>query len=292
MAWLQFSLQATSDNVDAWSDALMDAGAAAVSTEPIDQQAIYESHPQDQPMWDAVQLNALFTVDHDPLVIQSLLAQTINSATLSKGTWSTIADQNWVKVSQQNMQPMLFGKNLWVCPSWSPIPDPNAINIILDPEMAFGTGSHATTALCLEWIADNVKPDVTVIDYGCGSGILAIAAAKMGAAAVYATDIDPIALEVSRNNAAVNNINTNFYTFLPQEMPDIQADVVIANIMAKPLLELAPVLIGLLKSGGTLVLSGILTEQSEMIQNCYAQWCKDFQVTLQDEWARITAVRM
>lgn len=286
MNWLQFSLKTNHDNLDAWSDALTEAGAVAISIENNMHDPIYELNPEHKPMWQEVQLISLFTEDEDPLVIQKILASSIDANSLSKGTWAKITEQNWVQKSQENMQPMLFGDNLWVCPSWCEIPNPNAINIMLDPEMAFGTGSHATTALCLEWIAQNVTTGNIVVDYGCGSGILGIAAAKMGATTVYATDIDPLALEVSENNAQKNDVTLS--TYLPEQMPAIKADVVIANILAMPLMGLAPTLVDLLKPGGTLVLSGILAEQTDMIQRHYSQWFKNIQINLKDEWARIT----
>lgn len=190
------------------------------------------------------------------------------------------------------MQPMFFGNNLWVCPSWSVIPDPNAINIMLDPEMAFGTGAHATTALCLEWLAQHIKPGQTVVDYGCGSGILGIAAAKLGATKVYATDIDPLALEISLANAEKNSVDmSSFSTFLPDQMPAVIVDVVVANILAQPLMTLAPILANYLQSGGFLVLSGILAEQGTGLIDHYAEWFEAFTVQSNDSWSLITAVR-
>jgi len=184
---------------------------------------------------------------------------------------------------------MRFGSNLWICPSWCEMPDPTAINIILDPEQAFGTGTHPTTALCLEWIANNINSGDVVVDYGCGSGILAIAAVKMGATKVYGTDIDRLCLEVSNNNAQKNHVSAdNFITCLPEQMPAIKADVMIANILAQPLVGLAPTLAALLKPQGKLVLSGILAEQADMVIQGYRPWFEDFEVQQQAEWVRIT----
>lgn len=286
MNWMQLELPARKDNVDAWSDVLTTAGAVAITMEPASSQRIYELNPNHKPMWDDVRLLVLFAADVVPQQIQQL-APDIDFAAAN---WKIIVADDWTNKWQEYAKPMLFGDNLWVCPSWCEIPDPTANNIILDPEMAFGTGSHATTALCLDWIANNIKSDTTVIDYGCGSGILGIATAKLGAATVYAVDIDPVALEVSDKNAANNHVATAiFSTYLPEQLPPLQADVVIANILAQPLIGLAATLASLLKPQGSVVLSGILQEQTEMVIVGYSPWFSDFNVTDQDGWVRISA---
>ena len=288
MQWQQICLTTSKDNVDAWSDALLEAGAVSITLEEDKNQAIYELSPEHHPLWDHMSLIALFPAELDQNLIKLQLATTIDPSILKQATWTDIDEQDWLLKWQENLQPMQFGNKLWICPSWCPIPDPAAINIILDPEMAFGTGTHPTTALCLEWIAENIKPGVTVVDYGCGSGILAIAAAKFGATKVYGVDIDPVALEVSKNNAIKNHISTEtFSCYLNQDLPKIQANVVIANILAGPLQELAPILTGLLMPGGTLVLSGLLAEQADKIRDSYAKWFNNFTVTQQDDWIRI-----
>lgn len=291
MNWQQICLATNKDLVDSWSEALLDAGAVSITLEEDKNQPLYELSPEHHPLWDNMSLIGLFPADLDRPLIKLLLSQVIDAQIISQATWSDISDQDWELKWQADLKPMLFGNKLWVCPSWCKIPDPNAINIILDPEMAFGTGTHPTTALCLEWIADNIKPGDSVVDYGCGSGILAIAAAKMGASKVYAVDIDPVALVVSSNNAVKNYIPADrFELFLNDQKLDIKADIVIANILANPLIELAPVLAGLVKPGGKIVLSGLLTEQAPSIQARYAAWFSDFTVVRQAEWVRITAI--
>jgi len=291
MNWLQLNLATTKNKVDAWSDALLEAGAVAISLEADDDQAIFELTPDHKPLWDKLRLIALFPEDTDPVFVQSQLASNIDIEILAASTWKKIVEQDWLHKWKEDLKPMLFADKLWICPSWCEIPDPTAINIILDPEQAFGTGSHPTTALCLEWIAQNIQPGDIVIDYGCGSGILAIAAAKMEASITYGTDIDPLCLEVSNSNALKNNVSGDqFITCLPEQMPTIKADVMIANILAHPLVELAPTLATLLKPNGKLVLSGILVEQASMVQDGYSKWFHNFEIQAQNEWVRITAI--
>lgn len=292
MQTLQFKIPASKDDVDAWGDALLEAGAVAVTLEEDKNQPIYELSPEHSPLWDNMTLLAIFPGDSDPLELTQQLAPAIPVTILQQGSWQTIAEQDWVNKWQTDLKPMQFGNKLWICPSWCEIPDPNAINIILDPEMAFGTGSHPTTALCLEWISDNINPGDVVIDYGCGSGILGLAAAKFGASKVYGVDIDPTALEVSNSNADKNNISAELLsTYLPEQMPTITADVMIANILANPLIELAPTLAALLKPKGKIILSGLLAKQADSIIARYTAWFSDFVITQQSEWIRITATK-
>jgi ribosomal protein L11 methyltransferase len=291
MQWQQLTLQSSKEDIDSWSDALLEAGAVSITLEEDKNQPIYQSGTEEHPLWDHMSLIALFPLELDQKLIKLQLAQTIDQKIISQATWQNIAEEDWLLKWQQDLKPMLFGNKLWVCPSWCPIPDPAAINIILDPEMAFGTGTHPTTAMCLEWIAENIKVGNVIIDYGCGSGILAIAAAKMGATEVVGVDIDPVALEVSNNNALKNSIAPAvFRTYLNDHILNIKADIMIANILANPLLELAPTLAGLLKPGGKIVLSGLLTEQAATIELRYSQWFESFAVVQQGEWVRVTAV--
>jgi ribosomal protein L11 methyltransferase len=287
MNWKQLELLVHKDKVDVWSDALTNAGAVAITMEPANSQRVYELDPSHKPMWDDVKLLILFAEDVIPQQIQQQLEPQIDFVTAN---WKTIIEDDWVNKWQEYAKPMQFGDKLWICPSWCEIPDPSANNIILDPEMAFGTGSHATTGLCLDWIAHHIEPGITVIDYGCGSGILGIAAARLGAVRVYGVDIDPVALEVSEKNAAQNNVSAAlFTTHLPEDLPNIQADIVIANILALPLLSLAATLTELVKPGGSIILSGILQEQSDMVIAGYSTAFDDFKVTSQEGWVRIIA---
>ena len=183
---------------------------------------------------------------------------------------------------------MQFGEHVWIVPSWCDAPQPDAVNILLDPGLAFGTGTHPTTSLCLQWLDDKQLADKHVLDYGCGSGILAIAAAKLGADTVTGIDIDPQALQATRDNAQRNEVSDAISTHLPMALPDAGFDMLLANILAGPLTELAPMLCNALKPGAELVLSGILAEQAEDILQAYGQYC-DMEATVQqDDWIRVS----
>ncbi|MCL4141317.1 UNVERIFIED_CONTAM: hypothetical protein GTU68_021013 [Idotea baltica] len=188
-----------------------------------------------------------------------------------------------------NFHPMCFGEQLWICPSWHQPPEPNAINILLDPGLAFGTGTHPTTALCLNWLDQAQVKDKVVIDYGCGSGILAIAAALLGAKKVIAVDIDPQALEATQANAKRNGVD--IATYLPTDCPTVTADLVIANILAGPLQSLAPTLVQLSKLNADIVLSGILDSQALDVSNVYQAWFNMQAPTQKGEWVRLNGQR-
>ena len=203
-----------------------------------------------------------------------------------------IKEIDGVRLTLDRFQPIQFGDRLWICPSWQKPVEPNAVNVILDPGLAFGTGSHPTTALCLEWLEKNKVKDCTVIDYGRGSGILGIAAYKLGAAKVYAVDHDPNALDSALNNARQNDIQGNdFIALLPENMQIEPADIVIANILAGPLLALCDQLASLTKPGGYIVLSGILANQVQNITKSYNVWYNVNQPVFKDEWALLEGIR-
>ena len=189
-----------------------------------------------------------------------------------------------------NFHPIKFGQRLWVCPSWRDIPDPTAVNVMLDPGLAFGTGTHPTTALCMQWLDATIKPEQTVVDFGCGSGILGIAALKLGAKRVVGVDIDPQAIEASTANAKRNNVDGQIELYLPKDQPsDFQADVVVANILAGPLAELKPVISAYVKPNGLLALSGILESQADSVIAAYADEFSFDPIAVQDEWVRLSA---
>lgn len=191
-----------------------------------------------------------------------------------------------------NFQPMRFGQRLWIVPSWHAAPEPDAVNLLLDPGLAFGTGTHPTTALCLEWLDAQQLQGRQVLDFGCGSGILAIAALLLGAEQAVGTDIDIQAIEASRDNAGRNGIDpARFPLYLPEQLPDGQADVVVANILAGPLVELAGQIGERVKPGGLLALSGILVEQAEEVRAAYADKFDLDPTAEKDGWVRITGIR-
>ena len=230
--------------------------------------------------------------DVDVLLLLPDDASLLTGSPLPEHHSEVIEDQDWERSWMDNFQPMRFGQRLWIVPSWHAAPEPNAVNLLLDPGLAYGTGTHPTTALCLEWLDGQDLTDSNVLDFGCGSGILAIAALLLGAKEAVGTDIDVQALEASRDNAGRNNIaEGKFPLYLPEDLPQVQADVLVANILAGPLVSLAPQLSSLVKPGGRLALSGILAEQGEDVAAAYA---KDFEldpIANRDGWVRISGRR-
>ena len=200
-----------------------------------------------------------------------------------------LEDKDWEREWMDNFHPMQFGERLWICPSWRDVPDPTAVNVLLDPGLAFGTGTHATTALCLEWLESIDLTGKTVIDFGCGSGILAIAAIKLGAEKVVGIDIDPQALVASKDNAERNGVVDQLEVYMPQDQPEgLIADVVVANILAAPLRELSGIIKGLVKPNGQLAMSGVLDTQAEDVANYYRDELHIDPIASQTEWCRIS----
>ncbi len=272
MPWLQITLETTRDDAQRLGDALEEAGAVAVSLEGADAEPLFETDWNDNtPVWKQTRVLALFAEDADVPAAMNMVAALLTLPAPPAYTTATVADQDWVRAWMDRWQPMHFGANLWVVPSWLTPPEPEAANIILDPGMAFGTGTHATTAMCLEWLAAHPPRGLDVIDYGCGSGILAIAALKLGAAYAFGTDTDPQALTVSQENAERNLIAERLALYLPDALPaQARADVLLANILAGPLVQLAPRLAALVRPGGALILSGLLANQAEEVEAAYA----------------------
>ena len=296
MSWIQIKLFTNKELVEEWSDLLLETGACAVTLHDKENQAIFEPNPGDLPLWEQVQLIALYPEDAHVEFITLQLKELLGKDIVLQ--IENIAEQDWQNTWKENLQPMHFGNNLWICPSWCTIPDQSAINIILDPGMAFGTGTHPTTALCLEWLAANMHANNTVIDFGCGSGILGIAAAKLGASVVYCIDCDPQALLSTTENANRNSIPTSqLQTMLNsghqyQQLAATKVDTVVANILANPLTELATLLANHVKPGGNIVLSGLLTTQADDIIATYSQWFENLAITTKDEWVRITGRKL
>ena len=201
----------------------------------------------------------------------------------------TLEDNDWVRLTQSQFNPIPISPRLWIVPTWHTPSDPAAINIVLDPGLAFGTGSHPTTRLCLRWLDANIRGGESVLDYGCGSGILAIAALKLGAASAIGVDVDAQAVQASRDNAAANQADAKFY--LPDDAPKLQADIVVANILTNPLKVLAPLLAGAVRQGGRIVLSGILGEQATDVMKIYAQWFNLEPPIMDEGWACVSGVK-
>lgn len=290
MAWLQLRLAISPEQAAAYEDILLDCGAVSVTFMDAEDQPIFEPELGTTPLWKHTHLLALFEQDKDSEEL--LLTLTKAMGTLPEYQLEVLQDQDWERSWMDNFQPLCFGKRLWIVPSWCEAPDPEAVNLLLDPGLAFGTGTHPTTALCLEWLDEYLKKDVEVIDFGCGSGILAIAALLLGAKQVVGTDIDKQALEASLDNAKRNNIaEADFKVYLPEQMPAITADVVLANILAGPLVELATKLAGLTRTTGWICLSGILEEQAEEVRAAYEPYFNLAPTVVKEDWVRITGQR-
>ncbi|MDF3055578.1 MAG: ribosomal protein methyltransferase [Gammaproteobacteria bacterium] len=289
MTWQQLTLYSPASHVDEISDLLTNAGAIAVTLESGGQEALFEPPPGATPLWQHTKIAALFEEGANLGRVISFLKMAVPPHIPLVPKISTIEERDWQQVCEAQFKPICFRDKLWICPSWHDVPDKKIPYVILDPGLAFGTGSHPTTALCLEWLVDHVKPGDTVIDYGCGSGILGISAIKLGATKVWAIDNDPQALQATQENALRNNINRDTLTAaLPNALPNIQCDLLVANILANPLVELAPHFATLIKSGGGIALSGILHSQIDAIENAYAPWFQLKVPILNEEWVRIS----
>jgi len=292
MPWLQITFEAPSELAQRLGDALEEAGAQSVSLEGADQELIFETDWNDQrPVWKQARVMALFGDDADLPSALAFAREWMGVESLPPYRQDLVADQDWVRVWMDRWQPMSFGHGLWVVPSWLSPPDQKAINVTLDPGMAFGTGTHATTGMCLQWLAAHPPRQLEVIDVGCGSGILAIAALKLGARSAIGTDTDPQALTTAHDNAVQNCVSDQLALFLPPDVPPgTSADVVLANILAPALVQLAPWLAVTTRPGGTLLLSGLLVSQIPEIEAVYRD-AFDMHPIAQDGWAMIEARR-
>ncbi|MDQ7072746.1 MAG: 50S ribosomal protein L11 methyltransferase [Gammaproteobacteria bacterium] len=289
MAWIQFIFASTPDVADHLSDLLSECGASAVTLQDNADQAIYEPEIGTTPLWASTNVIALFDATIDTATIINLLGTLLAPTAVPKYRIEAVEDKDWVREWMDNFKPISFGEKLWICPSWHTPPQANAINIMLDPGLAFGTGTHPTTALCLNWLDQADLKGKTVIDYGCGSGILAIAAALLGAQKVIGVDTDPQALEATQANAKRNGVEID--TYLPDDCPAISCDVLLANILAGPLQSLVERLATLCKPSASIVLSGILDEQAADVSQHYQPWFEMQPAVLKDEWVRIAGQR-
>lgn len=289
MSWLQLRIDTCRETTEAIEDALLAAGAVSVTMEDSADQPILEPAVGETPLWNQTRVTGLFNADTETDQA-TVIATASFGQSLPTYRWEILEDKDWEREWMQNFHPMRFGQRLWICPSWKKPPQADAVNLMLDPGLAFGTGTHPTTALCLEWLDNCDVKDKTVIDYGCGSGILGIAALLLGAKAVIAIDNDPQALIATLDNARRNNIESNkINVYLPDDAPsNYQADIMLANILAGPLAELAPLLSQLTLDNGQLVLSGIINSQSAALLTVYEAWFEMEAPVLQNEWVRLS----
>jgi len=291
MAWLSLKIAAQDNTADLISDTLMEQGALSAiiedaNADTLDEQPIF-GEPGDPPpgIWQQNLVSALFDEGVDVQKVMADLARLTKLPSLHYTT-EVIQEQDWVRATQSQFDPIKITDNLWIVPTWHSAPNANAINIVLDPGLAFGTGSHPTTHLCLAWLSQTVKKDQSVLDYGCGSGILAIAAKKLGASKVVGTDIDAQAIQASLYNAEQNAVQASFYH--ANDYQTEEYDIVVANILSSALSVLAPALAKSCKTGGKIALSGILKEQAEAVSAIYAPWFDMQAPVYMDAWVLLT----
>lgn len=287
MAWIQINLTVKEKLAEPLSDAFMEANAASVTFMDAEDHPIYEPDMGTTPIWQHTTVMALFDAEVEVPPIIDLVTAMLPELKEAKFKIEALEDKDWVRAWMDQFKPMQFGQKLWIVPSWCEPPKKTAVNLMLDPGMAFGTGTHPTTAMCLTWLDAHPPKNLTVIDYGCGSGILALAASKLGASEVKGTDIDPQAIIASEQNAKQNNAEIPFA--LVEKFKADPADILIANILSGPLKELSPEFYRLTKPQGTLVLSGILTPQAQALISHYQTQGFDLLEHNQlDEWTQLT----
>ncbi len=292
MPWIQIRLNSTGADAEVIGDELTETGAVSVTFQDSHDTPIFEPLPGETRLWGDTDVIGLYDAETD---MKAIVAQLQQHPLLGENfvhKIEQIEDKDWEREWMDNFHPMRFGQRLWICPSWREIPDPDAVNVMLDPGLAFGTGTHPTTSLCLEWLDGLDLNGKTVIDFGCGSGILAIAALKLGAKEAIGIDIDPQAIQASRDNAERNGVSDRLTLYLSDKKPQtLSADVVVANILAGPLRELAPVIGALPQTGGLLGLSGVLATQAEGVADAYRDVFEIDEIAEKEEWCRITATK-
>ena len=291
MDWLQISFQIEKSQADLISEVLTGLGSLSITFSDALDDAIYESPVGQTPLWDNVKVNALFSTDINQEDIEASIFEICDVNPL---TSFILKDRVWEDECKKDFHSMKFGENLWVCPSWesqAELPS-DAIIINMDPGLAFGTGSHQTTSLCLEYLDNNPPKNIDVIDFGCGTGILAIAAAKLGASTVLAIDNDPQAIISSKDNIINNQCERIIKTIHSKDEIDFEGcDLLIANILTNPLIKLAPTFADLVNPDGEILLSGILKKQVDRVVGCYSEYFTNFEVSNIDEWYRVTGTR-
>jgi ribosomal protein L11 methyltransferase len=304
MSWVSLTVEINAAHVEILSDKLFELGALSVDIQDASAGTEQEQPLFDEPgeltgeIWEQAAVTALFEQNADIPLIMQKVTQALQLTTEPEYRLARLEEQDWVRLTQAQFEPIKISSRLWIVPSWHHPPDPTAINLILDPGRAFGTGSHPTTQLCLSWLDSNIQSGETVLDYGCGSGILAIAALKLGARNVLGIDIDANAIAASRDNAALNRCEPErilFSTTLDlsqtNKKEQRQVDKVVANILANPIIMLAPILMNALRKGGSLALSGILEEQANQVIDIYRQWFEINIASKKEGWVLLTGIK-
>ena len=289
MSWIQWRLNINGEASEPLEALLMDSGAVSITYQDAADRPVLEPDPGEIRLWDELILIALFAGEVDGRQIEASLSELPIWQQVNDSHWEMLEDRDWVRAWMDDFKPMQFGQKLWICPTTYTPPNPEAVNILLDPGLAFGTGTHPTTALCLEYLEESIRGGETIVDFGCGSGILAIAAVKLGAARAIGTDHDPQAIIASRENADRNDVSeTQFPVFLSDDFHTEVCDGVIANILAATLKELAEDIVHLIRPGGWIAMSGILKSQADSVMAIYHDWIDFDKPTIMEDWVLLT----
>ena len=297
MNWLQIHITVEKSQVDFTETLLMSLGAVSVTLDDAEDQALLEPLPGETPLWDKVIVTGIYQQEEDdPIDVDTLTTFLTTQLPDSPIRHEYLENQVWERAWMDYYEPIQIGEKYWIVPEWLEPPEADATNIKLDPGLAFGTGNHASTFLCLQWLGKTDVKDKVVIDYGCGSGILGVAALLLGAKKVYATDIDPQAVLATTQNAELNGVLDRLYVGLPEEFEHAfgqqQADVLVANILAAPLMALAPEFATLLKNEGEFALAGVIEEQVSDVSSVYADFFDILEIEKREEnWCRISGKR-
>jgi len=300
MPWQQLHIRCEKSQAELAETLMLEANALSISLDDAGDQPLFEPLPGESPLWDDVIVTGLFDGDCN---LETLSQDIANDVVATRVWTSRVDDKDWEREWMKNYHPIECANGLWIVPKWMSPPNPNAINIIMDPGLAFGTGYHATTRLCIDWLTEQPLQGKVVIDYGCGSGILGIAALLLGAKQVYAVDIDPQAVLATHQNAERNHVADKLQAFLPEQFSDyckeqaiLPVDLITANILAKPLMSLAPYFATLLKSQGSIVLAGLIENQVEDVKAAYQPYFEmdgEFTFSAQEDrhWHRLSGFR-
>jgi ribosomal protein L11 methyltransferase len=289
MNWLQVRIDLGELRAEPVEQALLDMGAVTIQYSDAGDNPIFEPAPGTTPLWNTTQMSALFEVGVSETAIQLIVAKSITPAPIPSIYFTLLEEQDWVASWKRNLPPMQFGQHLWICPPGSTCPDDRATIVTIEPGLGFGTGAHATTRLCLEWLSQRQLRDKTVLDLGCGSGILGIASLALGASRVTAVDIDEHALTATRENAQRNDCLAQLQVLLADRLdPSIRFDLIVANILSGTLIELESDLRGHSQSGTDIALSGILTSQADEVVSAYERWIHLKHSAEQGDWVILT----
>ncbi len=297
MPWLQIKMDTNPAHAEVLEEFLLAAGANAVTLEDGADQPLFEPIRGTTPLWTQTRITGLFDAEQDSeAMLQALQlgwASVFPDQAFPSPRIEILEDKDWEREWMENFHPIQVGNRLWICPSWKEAPNPEATNLQLDPGLAFGTGTHPTTFMCLQWLDEHDVAGQTVVDYGCGSGILGVAALLLGAEKAYGVDNDPQALVATRENTDRNGLPADsFDVFYPGKIDNVKADLMLANILAGPLIDLAPTISALVKDQGKLVLSGILSHQADDVMEAYAPWFNFEPVKQKEEWVCLSAVKV